>query len=73
MCSIVLKQYVVDTFTDTVFKGNPADICVLDRWLPDDLMPSITRENNLSETAFTVKNGDYYDLRWFTPGGEMGF
>ena len=51
MNTIKLKQYVVDAFTDTVFKGNPAAICVLDRWLPDHVMQSITKENNLSETA----------------------
>lgn len=71
MCKTGLKQYVVDAFTDTVFGGNPAAICVLDHWLPDPLMQSITKENNLSETAFTVRNGDQYALRWFTPGGEI--
>lgn len=71
MKSIKLKQYVVDAFTDTVFKGNPAAICILEQWLPDNLMLSIAKENNLSETAFSVKNGDHYDLRWFTPGGEI--
>ena len=64
-------QYVVDAFTDKVFGGNPAAVCVMDAWLPDELMMSITRENNLSETAFTVKEGESYRLRWFTPGGEI--
>ena len=45
----VLKQYVVDAFTDRVFRGNPAAICILDQWLSDDMMMSITKENNLSE------------------------
>ena len=67
-----MKQYVVDAFTDKVFAGNPAAICVMDKWLPDDLMMAITRENNLSETAFAVQTGDArYHLRWFTPGGEI--
>ena len=66
-----MKQYIVDAFTDQVFAGNPAAICVLDRWLPEDLMQKITRENNLSETAFAVKTGETYHLRWFTPGGEI--
>lgn len=66
-----MKQYVVDAFTDRVFAGNPAAICVLDQWLPEDMMMKITIENNLSETAFTVKEGDHYRLRWFTPGGEI--
>ena len=50
-----MKQYVVDAFTDKVFSGNPAAVCVMDKWLPDELMMSITIENNLSETAFCVK------------------
>ena len=66
-----MKGYVVDAFTDIVFKGNPAAVCVLDEWLPDALMQEIAKENNLSETAFTVRNGGDYDLRWFTPGGEI--
>lgn len=66
-----MKCYVVDAFTDTVFKGNPAAVCVMKNWLPNSLMQDIARENNLSETAFTVWNGEVYDLRWFTPGGEI--
>lgn len=66
-----MKQYVVDAFTEKVFGGNPAAICVMDAWLPEDTMMSITIENNLSETAFAVKEGDKYKLRWFTPGGEI--
>lgn len=66
-----MKQYIVDAFTDKVFSGNPAAVCVMDGWLPDELMQLITRENNLSETAFCVKEGENYRLRWFTPGGEI--
>ncbi len=66
-----MKQYVVDAFTDTLFKGNPAAICVLERWLPETLMMSIALENNFSETAFAVKEGESYRLRWFTSGGEI--
>ena len=66
-----MKKYVVDAFTEKVFSGNPAAICVLDSWLDEKTMMSITIENNLSETAFTVKEGDKYKLRWFTPGGEI--
>lgn len=71
MQELTLKQYVVDAFTDRVFAGNPAAVCVLEQWLPDELMLAIAKENNLSETAFTVKNGSGYELRWFTPGGEI--
>ena len=67
-----MKQYIVDAFTDKVFSGNPAAVCVMDEWLPEDLMMGITRENNLSETAFAVRKPDgRYHLRWFTPGGEI--
>ena len=71
MMERTLKQYVVDAFTDKVFAGNPAAVCVMDAWLPDEHLMKITRENNLSETAFAVKAGDSYRLRWFTPGGEI--
>ena len=67
----MMKCYVVDAFTKEVFKGNPAAVCVLDSWISDELMQRIAMENNLSETAFTVKEGDAYRLRWFTPGGEI--
>ncbi|MBQ6427722.1 MAG: PhzF family phenazine biosynthesis protein, partial [Oscillospiraceae bacterium] len=53
-----MKQYVVDAFTDRVFHGNQAAVCVLDAWLPEELMMNITRENNFSETAFTVREGE---------------
>jgi PhzF family phenazine biosynthesis protein len=66
-----MKQYVVDAFTDSVFHGNQAAVCVLDKWLTDDLMLNITRENNYSETAFTVREGEKWHLRWFTPNGEI--
>ena len=66
-----MKQYIVDAFTDTVFHGNQAAVCILDEWLPEKLMMDIARENNFSETAFAVKADKGYDLRWFTPGGEI--
>lgn len=66
-----MKQYVVDAFSEKVFGGNPAAVCVMDNWLSDEIMMKISRENNLSETAFAVKEGEEYRLRWFTPGGEI--
>ena len=66
-----MRQYIVDAFTDKVFHGNQAAVCVLEEWLPEERMMDITRENNFSETAFTVKEGEKYHLRWFTPGGEI--
>lgn len=66
-----MKQYIVDAFTDKLFHGNQAAICILDTWLSEKLMMNITRENNFSETAFAVKENGKYHLRWFTPGGEI--
>lgn len=66
-----MKQYIVDAFTDKVFAGNPAAVCVTEKWLPDEIMQKIAIENNLSETAFAVKENENYHLRWFTPGGEV--
>lgn len=66
-----MKYYIVDAFTEEVFRGNPAAVFVMDHWLDDQTMQKIAIENNLSETAFTVKNGNHYDLRWFTPDREI--
>lgn len=63
--------YQVDAFTNKIFSGNPAAVCPLDTWLGDDLMQKIAMENNLSETAFYVKEGDQYQVRWFTPTMEV--
>src|SRR5262245_10482383 len=66
-----LEMFQVDAFAPAVFKGNPAAICPLKEWLPDAVMQSIAMENNLAETAFFVKNGERYQLRWFTPAVEI--
>lgn len=66
-----MKQYIVDAFTQQLFHGNQAAVCVLENWLSEDLMMDITRENNFSETAFVVQEGSRWHLRWFTPGGEI--
>ena len=63
--------YQADAFTDKLFGGNPAAICPLDEWLPDETMQKIAVENNLAETAFFVKNDTGYKLRWFTPEYEI--
>ena len=66
-----MRYFVVDAFTKEVFKGNPAGVCILDKWIDDTMMQKIAAENNLSDTAFVVKMGAYYDLRWFTPKAEI--
>ena len=65
------RMYQVDAFASRAFEGNPAAVCPLDAWLPDDLMQAIAEENNLAETAFFCPSGPGdYDLRWFTPANE---
>lgn len=66
-----MRYFVVDAFTDQLFSGNPAGVCVLPSWPEAGLMRNIARENNLSETAFVVGAGPDYELRWFTPTVEI--
>jgi len=66
-----MKYFIVDAFTEELFKGNQAGVCILDKWVNDKLLQNIASENNLAETAFLVKNGQQYDLRWFTPEVEI--
>ena len=66
-----MKQYIVDAFTDKPFTGNPAAVCIMDSWPSESSMMNLAMENNLSETAFIVKEKEGYRLRWFTPGTEV--
>lgn len=66
-----IKLYQVDAFVEGPFSGNPAAVCPLNNWLPDQTMQNIALENNLSETAFFVKKADHYEIRWFTPTIEV--
>ena len=66
-----MKQYIVDAFTSKPFSGNPAAVCVMDSWPAEESMMKLAMENNLSETAFIVKEEKGYHLRWFTPGTEV--
>ncbi|WP_438308285.1 PhzF family phenazine biosynthesis protein [Pseudomonas guariconensis] len=63
--------FQVDAFSATPFGGNPAAVVPLETWLPDETLKRIAAENNLSETAYFVRNGDAFDLRWFTPTVEV--
>jgi PhzF family phenazine biosynthesis protein len=63
--------YQVDAFTGAVFAGNPAAVCPLEKWLPDNTLQAIAAENNLAETAFFIRNGEGFQLRWFTPAVEI--
>jgi len=66
-----IPYYQVDAFTNEVFAGNPAGVCVLDSWPSDHTLQRIAAENNLSETAFFCREQDYFHLRWFTPVMEV--
>ena len=66
-----IPYYQVDAFSQRVFSGNPAGVCPLDAWLEDSVLQSIAMENNLAETAFFVREGDSFNLRWFTPAVEV--
>jgi PhzF family phenazine biosynthesis protein len=68
---MTLTLFQVDAFSTKVFGGNPAAVCPLTEWLPAETMLKIAAENNLAETAFFVKSGDTYEIRWFTPKVEI--
>jgi PhzF family phenazine biosynthesis protein len=63
--------YQVDAFAENVFSGNPAAVIPLEHWIDEDIMQKIAMENNLSETAFIVKEDEVYQIRWFTPENEV--
>lgn len=66
-----IRIFQVDAFTDRLFGGNPAAVCPLEEWLPDEVLQDVAAENDLSETGFVVADGDGYELRWFTPTSEV--
>jgi PhzF family phenazine biosynthesis protein len=66
-----IPLYQIDAFSERPFAGNPAAICPLESWLDDATLQAIANENNLSETAFLVPEGDGFRLRWFTPTMEV--
>jgi len=68
---VKVKVYIVNAFANKTFRGNPAAVCPLESWLPDDLMQLIAFENNLSETAFFIKKDNVFSIRWFTPKKEI--
>ena len=66
-----LPLYQVDAFSDRVFAGNPAAVVLLGAWPGDDVLRAVAAENNLSETAFLLRTGDAFEIRWFTPVAEV--
>jgi predicted PhzF superfamily epimerase YddE/YHI9 len=68
---MLIEIHQVDAFADRVFRGNPAAVCPLEHWLDEATMQAIAAENNLSETAFVVREGERFRIRWFTPTAEV--
>jgi PhzF family phenazine biosynthesis protein len=66
-----LAFYHIDTFTDKIFSGNPAGVCVLPSWIAEDHLHKIAQENNLPVTAFLVEEGERFSIRWITPEYEL--
>jgi Predicted epimerase, PhzC/PhzF homolog len=66
-----LKMFQVDAFSSKTLGGNPAAVCPLESWLPDEMLKAIAAENNLAETAYFVGGDGRYQLRWFTPQMEV--
>ncbi|WP_206484365.1 PhzF family phenazine biosynthesis protein [Thalassotalea sp. G2M2-11] len=66
-----IPLYQIDAFAQQRFQGNPAAVCPLTSWLSDEILQAIAQENNLSETAFFVKDNTHYQLRWMTPAAEV--
>ena len=62
-----MEIFQVDAFTNELFKGNPAAVCPLEKWISIELMQTIAEENNLSETVFFVQNETNFEIKWFTP------
>ena len=63
--------YQVDSFTTKPFAGNPAGVCILETAPPDEWMQQVAAEMNVAETAFVIRTGESFSLRWFTPAVEV--
>jgi PhzF family phenazine biosynthesis protein len=66
-----IKIYQVDAFTDKLFGGNPAAVCLFAEWPDEKVMQNIAAENNLAETAFVLQDNKGFSIRWFTPTVEV--
>src|SRR3990167_7753641 len=66
-----ITLYHIDAFTDKVFSGNPAAVCVMPEWLPENRLHQIAKENNLPVTAFLVRDNEKFNIRWITPEYEL--
>src|SRR4051794_23466646 len=71
MKSGTIPYFEIFAFTSRMFAGNPAAVCLLEEFLPDETLQAIATQNDLAETAFVVERADYFDLRWMTPAVEV--
>jgi predicted PhzF superfamily epimerase YddE/YHI9 len=68
---MTIPYFEVLAFTHRLFAGNPAGVCILEEWLPDEMLQKIAAENNLAETAFIIDRGNFFDIRWLSPSAEI--
>ena len=66
-----IPYFEVFALTGRMFGGNPAGVCLLKEWLPNDQLQAIAAQNDLPETAFLVRQKDGFELRWMTPTVEV--
>ena len=71
MKSAAIPYFEIFAFTSRMFAGNPAAVCLLEEFLPDETLQAIATQNDLAETAFVVERADHFDLRWMTPAVEV--
>jgi PhzF family phenazine biosynthesis protein len=67
----MISIYHVNAFSDKLFAGNPASVCILEKWLPDNTLQTIAAENHLPVTAFLLRDNKKFSIRWFTPEYEI--
>lgn len=66
-----MRYFIVDAFAQGAYLGNPAGVCLPEQPLSTRQMQRIAAENNLPETAFVTRARGAYQIRWFTPAGEV--
>lgn len=68
-----MKTFIVDSFTNVPFKGNPAGVCIVESQLSDEHMLHVAQELNLSETAFIrpLETSGTFSIRYFSPKMEI--
>jgi len=68
---MTISFFHIDAFADHLFAGNPAAVCILDVEQEEQWMQQVAQEMNLPATAFLLKQGPNWSLRWFSPTVEL--